>query len=134
MSNTAWKEFTPEDWANAVFCDVCGLPLLEIEPEEGEIVGEMMCVYCTWQDDYTHEMLGKVSEVIERNRLLSEQLALATAEIIKFKGKVHGTDNLIQELSHKIVELTDPEIFLSKPKAEFNSDPFNMFSTSEGKK
>ena len=44
-----WKDWTPEDWTNAVFCEDCGLPLLTVEDEPD--VGHYLCVYCTWHED-----------------------------------------------------------------------------------
>lgn len=57
---TGWKEFTVEDWINAVFCDVCDLPLLETEPNENGVSG-YMCVYCTWIEDETAIFNGKIA-------------------------------------------------------------------------
>ena len=46
----SWKDWTTEDWLNATFCDVCGLPMLMIEDESGQS-GTYLCVYCTWVED-----------------------------------------------------------------------------------
>ena len=46
----SWKDWTPEQWRNAEFCQDCGLPLLEVEDEDPGI-GHYMCVFCTWVED-----------------------------------------------------------------------------------
>lgn len=51
-----WKDWTAEDWANATYCKVCGLPMFMIEPDEidngsGYGVGRMECAYCDWMAD-----------------------------------------------------------------------------------
>ncbi len=49
MNNKHWKDWTPEDWQNAEYCEQCNLPLIKIEddPEMGGI-----CVYCMWTDQH----------------------------------------------------------------------------------
>jgi hypothetical protein len=66
-----WSEWTHEEWINASFCEECGLPLLEVENEEGG-AGTYICVYCTWMEDeeviYQQKIkaaLDKVSEAAE---------------------------------------------------------------------
>jgi hypothetical protein len=49
--NLLWVDWTTEDWANATFCPTCGLPMLLIEPDPGEDVGQMLCPYCEWKHD-----------------------------------------------------------------------------------
>lgn len=58
-----WKDWNEEDWINASYCDTCGLPLIMLEPEEGEDCGEMACVYCTWEEDQTSIFEGKIADL-----------------------------------------------------------------------
>lgn len=72
-----WQDWTAEDWSNAVFCPDCGLPMIMLEPEDGEDVGEEICVYCTWEEDTKTIMREKVWRALEnmpdiRDSLISE--------------------------------------------------------------
>jgi hypothetical protein len=71
-----WSKWTQEDWSNAEFCENCGLPLICVEPEEGETVGQMMCVYCTWMED--ESIIRQQLEV--KNRRLQEELKAAISK------------------------------------------------------
>jgi hypothetical protein len=59
MSNQLWKDWTEEDWTNAVYCPTCGLPMFEVpfgeqqhSDQELKIEGgTYQCVYCTWRED-----------------------------------------------------------------------------------
>jgi hypothetical protein len=44
-----WKDWTDEQWRNAIFCEECGLPMLEVEDAPNH--GHYECVFCTWQED-----------------------------------------------------------------------------------
>jgi len=60
---SAWKEWTQEDWQRAVYCDTCGLPLLE----EGEGIGHYICVYCNWTND-EKDVIASKDETIRKLR------------------------------------------------------------------
>ena len=44
-----WKTWTMEQWQNAVYCEDCGLPMLEVEDSQNR--GHYLCPYCTWTSD-----------------------------------------------------------------------------------
>jgi hypothetical protein len=62
MNNQLWKDWTEEDWTNAIYCSTCGLPMFEVPFEEQEHSeqelkiegGTYQCVYCTWREDEKH--------------------------------------------------------------------------------
>ena len=62
MNNQLWKDWTEEDWTNAVYCPTCGLPMFEVPFEEQQHSeqelkiegGTYQCVYCTWREDDQH--------------------------------------------------------------------------------
>ncbi len=67
-----WKDFTTEDWLNASYCESCGLPLMQSEPDENG-VSETFCVYCTWIED--DKVIGN-----KRTRELESELASLRAK------------------------------------------------------
>ena len=46
-----WKEWTREQWDNAVYCPDCGLPMMEILDDYDPNIGHYQCIYCTWIED-----------------------------------------------------------------------------------
>lgn len=46
-----WKDWDAEDWANAVYCQTCGLPMFEVPEQDRECNETHQCVYCAWVKD-----------------------------------------------------------------------------------
>ena len=79
---TAWKNWTDEQWLNAVFCDDCGLPLLETEPNEDGI-SELICAFCNWTDDETNVIHTTVAALRAELAALKEQNAGCSGALTK---------------------------------------------------
>jgi hypothetical protein len=94
-----WKDWNEEDWINASYCDTCGLPLIMLEPEEGETCGEMACVYCTWEEDQTSIFEGKLAEL---QSAINEQ----SSEILRLR-------ELLKEVANNSMDLV----------CEYSDDP-----------
>ena len=66
-----WKDWTSEQWSNAVFCEICGLPLFEVPFEEQQNSdqekkvegGTYQCAFCTWQEDETSIQKGLRAQI-----------------------------------------------------------------------
>lgn len=74
-----WRDWTAEQWANAVYCDDCGLPLLEIPSESGS-AGTYQCVYCTWLTDHLHEASARRSMIERLNDDAAKMQVLITLQ------------------------------------------------------
>lgn len=86
-----WKDWTREDWDNAIFCDTCGLPLLQLEPEEGKEFGEYLCVACEWEADLhvlQNELKIKLVEV-EDKRQQVEVLMEKASSLLRYLQIAH---------------------------------------------
>lgn len=75
---SAYIDWTLEDWLNAVYCETCGLPLLEVEDSEG--VGHYECPFCTWEEDTLVEHNAKISELERTIQALREENKRLKAE------------------------------------------------------
>lgn len=58
-----WRDWTADEWSNAVYCEDCGLPLLEIPNEKGD-AGSYQCVYCTWLEDHLVQANSIKTEIV----------------------------------------------------------------------
>jgi len=83
--STLWKNWTDEDWRNAVFCEDCGLPMLMTDPNE-EGIGGYQCPYCFWLDD---QLTIEKSLTAQVERLTKAMDEIATFDW--FKEKWEGT-------------------------------------------
>ena len=76
----SWKDWTPEQWRNAEFCQDCGLPLLEVEDEDPGI-GHYMCVFCTWVEDIEDVHKSRIARLeAEVERLREAQRWIPVSE------------------------------------------------------
>lgn len=74
QNNTPWKDWTGEDWENAVYCDDCGLPLLSIPSEDDGSTGYHICVYCTWKSDEAEIAQQEINKIKKSLKTLKNYL------------------------------------------------------------
>lgn len=108
-----WSKWTAEDWSNAEFCDTCGLPLLRIEPEEGEVVGKMMCVYCTWHDDELMILMDRLYKVSALVKELQDPLRDVLRASVAGPFEIHFSPELPLPNSEVLVNFGYPGSGLS---------------------
>jgi hypothetical protein len=74
-----WRNWTMEQWQNAVYCEDCGLPMLEVE--DGQNHGYYLCPYCTWTSD-------EVDSLKAQNALLRAALTKIRDTSKSWEGRV----------------------------------------------
>jgi hypothetical protein len=67
-----WKTWTMEQWQNAVYCEDCGLPMLEVEDSQNR--GHYLCPYCTWTSDEIDILKAENGRLLERVDVLDQTL------------------------------------------------------------
>lgn len=101
-----WKDWTAEDWANAVYCETCGLPLIMLEPNE-EGIGLMVCPYCEWVEDDHKLLSAQIAELKKKFTRCKEMLINIRSELFS-KDFVRPVYRLSETLTEYIDELNKP--------------------------
>jgi hypothetical protein len=101
MSEKTWKGWTKDQWDNAVYCETCGLPMLEVSDDEKGTHGHYECPYCTWMED--HQMIeNDIRTRAERaEALLKERQWIS----IKYELPKHGAKIFVINSGSEYVEI-----------------------------
>ena len=103
----SWKDWTPEQWRNAVFCPDCGLPLLEVEDEDPGI-GHYMCVFCTWVEDIEDVHKSKIAGLEAKVERLRDALADIAHGPVGYWNEPQNSMGLVKYLVEKATKALQP--------------------------